>query len=1165
MATNLQIVIDIKARAAELEQARQNAKGLIEAIQKQGQVDVAILRARAAGLQKVGDLLQQQRNIQADASRLVQSGLGKTEATSVATLKAHYQQQIATNQAQAAAAQIAQRQQQIAAETRSQSSGDLALLRARATGNENLVRLLEQQRNIQADAARLVQGGLSQREAQTLAVSKAALVQQIATTQEAQASQIKLQAISAESARQQKAAQQLAAETRSAARSDIAILTARASGNQSLATALERQKAVQFETNRLVQGGLSLEEARALALKKSVLEAQVLARVSRSSSGALFQGIVTGATIAATQQLLSLLSQIPATIQRSVSDGVNFNATIESSSIGIASIVKAFDTSGKFQNFDAAIAESGRAVDFLKSKAVETEATFQELLDGYQAAAGPAFAAGIASTRSQVQLTVALSQAMSALRIPAREMSQEIRGVFEGDTSRQSRLNQVLRITKAEIDQASLSGTAYQLVMGRLKSFTEGAQRGQLTYNVAMSNFGDILTQLEAAGTEDLFERIKNKVLEINKELNKDQTREAVVGWAAGITSIVEKTVSGIKTMAAAIPPTIKAELAFERDLLFGSIGDDAALARAGEFAKKAQERVDVIEQSILAASTFAERLDAHVARERLILDLSKRTKDENGLIALVAQRTIPLLDKMAESLDTMRKNAQGTASAMQLTKAQIEAIIETSQKFQGFNLDTAAVAAKARDTTAVRKLLQEITQPSIEITGSGTSFAQNSIAHSEFEVRLLKERIDLQRQLVKEGKTVIEAAQMAALRVQKAREVHTEEEGSKTATEAAATAHKEIATLLRAQETTIAGIRQQQELINQNPYLTLSEKNAQLLALMRQEIATLNTEVAKGQALLAGGTLDPATYEQVRQKVQEARFEMELLLQKTSTLNFSGGLQENLLSWVNSMGTAAQQVGRAITGSIGTAIDATADALTGLIFQTRSWQQAALQAGQSIVSTLIKVGLQMIAQKVLGSVLTRTTAQEQTAAGAQVATSWAPAAAATSVGSFGSSAVVGAIAAAAAIAAIIALLVGFEKGGYTGSGGTQQIAGVVHGKEFVHDDPTVRRYGLPVMEAMRRGVIDPGQLRALVGNYRYQVTPRFGSFETGGAVAAITESAESNPAAAGRTGGETRLSNYLVLDPARLRKMIMEDGADEIWVTDIKSGRSYRVRGNRA
>lgn len=47
---------------------------------------------------------------------------------------------------------------------------------------------------------------------------------------------------------------------------------------------------------------------------------------------------------------------------------------------------------------------------------------------------------------------------------------------------------------------------------------------------------------------------------------------------------------------------------------------------------------------------------------------------------------------------------------------------------------------------------------------------------------------------------------------------------------------------------------------------------------------------------------------------------------------------------------------------------------------------------------------------------------------------------------------------------------IGFERGGYTGGGGNNETAGMVHRNEFVMDAVTTRNIGVPALEAMRRG-----------------------------------------------------------------------------------------------
>ena len=749
---------------------------------------------------------------------------------------------------------------------------------------------------------------------------------------------------------------------------------------------------------------------------------------------------------------------------------------------------------------------------------------------------------GINSTRDQINLTVALSQAMSALTIPAREMSQEIRGVFEGDTSRQSRLNQVLRITKAEIDQAALSGTAYQLVMGRLKAFSEGAERGQRTYNVALSNLHDVLVQIEQTGTADLFELLKTKILELNAVLQKPETREAVRGWGKELELFAQDAFAMLESTrkdAQAIVGLI--EKLGDLDPIFLDFRDSGPgrfdKAAAQQFIDDAQKRRGLLLEEISNAGTLELKAKAQLALENERLTLTDRLGSKNELIRDAAQLMLGLLQEIVPMFSSMAGEAERTAGAMKLTKEQIEAAIKSTGTLLEVQRQTAINTAKAAGDH------------------SGQFAAQGNDAFNDTFRKLYADGA---------GFDPVKAAREAEKFANSVREAAQHQQDVTDAAKGTAAAHRDVTAVLRQQETTLQDVRQQQQLINQNPFLTIDQKNAQLAVLIREEIAKLNEEIAIGQGLIAGGTLDPSTYEQVFQKVQQARAEVELLAQKTQTLNFGGGLQESLFSWVNSFGTAAQQIGKAITGSINTALDATADALTDVIFRTGDWRQTVLQAEKAIVSSLIKIGLQMIAQKVLGSFLTRQSTAEQTQANVSLLPSATATAAAQSGATSGFNWVFAGIAAAAAIALIIGLLSGgFEKGGYTGPGGTRQIAGVVHGREFVQPKDTVDYYGLDVHEAMRQRRIPAEKIQALLGNYRYRVTPRVGSFEIGGAVAAVTESVESREAAAAAApaAGEMKVSNYVLTDIRELRQRLLGDDAAEVWVTDVFNRRSHLVR----
>jgi hypothetical protein len=64
------------------------------------------------------------------------------------------------------------------------------------------------------------------------------------------------------------------------------------------------------------------------------------------------------------------------------------------------------------------------------------------------------------------------------------------------------------------------------------------------------------------------------------------------------------------------------------------------------------------------------------------------------------------------------------------------------------------------------------------------------------------------------------------------------------------------------------------------------------------------------------------------------------------------------------------------------------------------------------------------------------------------------------------------------------AMIEEYKKGGATPGGRDQGFLAMLHGQEWVHDAPTVDRYGPDVMNAMRSGKIDPNALRGLLPGF---------------------------------------------------------------------------------
>lgn len=142
------------------------------------------------------------------------------------------------------------------------------------------------------------------------------------------------------------------------------------------------------------------------------------------------------------------------------------------------------------------------------------------------------------------------------------------------------------------------------------------------------------------------------------------------------------------------------------------------------------------------------------------------------------------------------------------------------------------------------------------------------------------------------------------------------------------------------------------------------------------------------------------------------------------------------------------------------------------------SLKNAAKQGLQSLISGLVKLGTQWVITQLLMSTTSKsagTAATTQgTAQAASLTSAYAPAATLANTATFGSASaagMAGMMAVVALAAALPAMLgKGFMTGGYTGSMAVDQIAGVVHGQEYVFDADATRRIGVHNLEALRNG-----------------------------------------------------------------------------------------------
>lgn len=261
------------------------------------------------------------------------------------------------------------------------------------------------------------------------------------------------------------------------------------------------------------------------------------------------------------------------------------------------------------------------------------------------------------------------------------------------------------------------------------------------------------------------------------------------------------------------------------------------------------------------------------------------------------------------------------------------------------------------------------------------------------------------------------------------------------------------------------------EEAVKEN--LALEAKRA-LLNEIKGPQEEYNTKVQYLTELYQAGAI---TLEEYNAKFLTLRENLVNALPEATTFadGFAIQIEKMRLATQNGFGQMGTEVAK-IFGPGGTLINGIGDAVAQSIVFGKSFKEQIRQVAQSIlsqlISALVKMGLNMVLNSTLNATLgAASTAQGVAQAGALTA-AYTPAAAMASLATGGTNAA----AAGSGIASIFSMLTGlvgsfgaFKEGGYTGGVGTSDVAGLVHGQEFVINAAATKR-NRSLLEAINAG-----------------------------------------------------------------------------------------------
>jgi len=255
----------------------------------------------------------------------------------------------------------------------------------------------------------------------------------------------------------------------------------------------------------------------------------------------------------------------------------------------------------------------------------------------------------------------------------------------------------------------------------------------------------------------------------------------------------------------------------------------------------------------------------------------------------------------------------------------------------------------------------------------------------------------------------------------------------------------------------------------------TYSQRIRDLEDQQRQALA-LNTDESRTEEIRKQYE-DQIAIQQVYQQRSLEEYEKFIVARNEKESSWQLGAMAGLQNYLAEAQNVYGQMQSVVTNAFGTMEDTVYDFITtgqldlGNLFRS---------IAQDVVRMLIKIGIQMLVNAVLGKTIQAALAGSSFATGMAMAQAYAPAAAMASLASFGGNSI-------PALAGMVRpttlsqtmALAGFAEGGFTGPGGKLDVAGLVHAGEYVVNAEATRKLGLGFLESLN-GYADGGYVAPL-------------------------------------------------------------------------------------
>lgn len=584
-----------------------------------------------------------------------------------------------------------------------------------------------------------------------------------------------------------------------------------------------------------------------------------------------------------------------------------------------------------------------------------------------------------------------------------------------------------------QLQEAGKSAQAQSIVLQALESSYGGAaEAARDTFGGAIAGLQNQLNSL-LTGESGSFDAATKAINDLTRNLASTEVQEAFAKLTGWVADLISGFVSLTANMTAFLGQQNKLATFFGQDE-FGQMTKEAKLY--ADQLEQSSKRIEQLQQA-LANEPGSERRSRALEDERKRWsNLQRQLQAATGALkgfGAVAPKTDPSEFAFMDSRVTRGvPDASGAAAAAAARKkaADEAARMAKQQQTQAeqYLKQLKEQLVKTQDLTAFERLMYDIKEGNVVLAGKQLDQAEGLAT----AIDMARER-EAQRSLEIDRQNALYEAQnaLASRRNQYELELLTYGMGNRQAAEL-----RERIALMQQYQAQITKLEQDRALALAGADTEAEISRIQSMYDARLEIVrdTLSQELALHEQAIEQRRMKEADWQAgaisgLRTYLEESR-DVYSQMQQT-VLNAFGALEDTVYDFVT-------------TGKLDLG-----DMLRSI--------------AEDVIRMLIRVGAQMLANKILGETLQAAGVASAAAAAAATATAWAPAAAMASLASFGGNAgpAMAGMTATAGLAQTLALT-GFADGGFTGHGGKFQPAGIVHKGEGVLSQEDMSALGGP-------------------------------------------------------------------------------------------------------